>query len=128
MKTPRTDEAEILYGDCTHAHCQDESHLSGDFADFARQLETELAAITALADQMAETLKRIFECQDAPDIDIGGESQFGLHCGVEDRGCYDRYEGADYGYSQGVERALEWSSNEAFAALAAYENQKQKTP
>lgn len=57
MNTLRTDAAEILYSDCTHAHCQDESHLSGDFADFARQLETELSAMTALADRMAEALR-----------------------------------------------------------------------
>lgn len=117
MNTPRTDAA-INTGIYSTFEWEVVS------ANFARQLETELAAITALADRLAEALKRIFECQDAPGIDIGGESQLGLHCGVEDRGCYDRYEGADYGYSQGVERALEWSSNEAFAAIAAYENHK----
>lgn len=77
-----------------------------------------------VSEDLAFALKGIAEGKDAPDIDIGGESQFGLHCGVEDRGCCDRYDGADYGYSQGVERALEWSSSEASAALATYEARK----
>lgn len=38
-------------------------------------------------------LKRIAECEAAPDIDPTGETEFGLHCGVEDRGCSNRYEG-----------------------------------
>jgi hypothetical protein len=66
---------------------------------------------------LREALVRIANCMDAPDIDAGGEIQVGLHCGVEDRGCTDRYEGADYGYSQGVHRALEWAVNEAAYSL-----------
>lgn len=62
-------------------------------------------------------LERIATCEDAPDIDATGEWQFGLHCGVEDRGCQDRYEGADYGHTVGVEKALEWASNEAKNAI-----------
>lgn len=55
MVTPRTDAEEDKHGNgnAMHAHCHDSSHLSGDFADFARQLETELAAMTALADRLA---------------------------------------------------------------------------
>ena len=70
-----------------------------------------------LVRHLLDALKRIAECEDAPDIDIGGEAKFGLHCGVEDRSCSDRYEGADYGYSCGVERGLEWAVNEAKHAL-----------
>jgi hypothetical protein len=58
MKTPRTD-AEVEkhgHGSTMRAHCLNSSHLSGDFADFARQLETELQAMTALADKMAEAI------------------------------------------------------------------------
>ena len=62
-------------------------------------------------------LKRISEGDDAPDIDVCGEWQLGLHCGVEDRDCRDRYQGADYGHTVGVERTLEWASNEAKLAL-----------
>jgi hypothetical protein len=62
-------------------------------------------------------LKRIAACKDAPAIDAEGEWQIGLHCGVEDRNCRDRYDGADYGHTVGVEKALEWASNEAKAAL-----------
>lgn len=65
-----------------------------------------------------EALKRISECQDAPNIDVSGDWQFGLHCGVEDRAIRDRYAGADYGHAVGAERALEWASNEAKYALA----------
>ena len=62
-------------------------------------------------------LKRIAACEDAPAIDAEGEWQTGLHCGVEDRNCRDRYDGADYGHTVGVEKALEWASSEAKAAL-----------
>jgi hypothetical protein len=70
-------------------------------------------------DRLRAALVRIRDGEDAPDCDLGGERQIGVHCGVEDRGCSDRYEGADYGYAQGVERALEWASNEADAALTS---------
>ena len=63
-------------------------------------------------------LHRIAECKDAPAIDPTGECETGLHCGVEDRDCRDRYEGANYGYAQGTERALEWAVNEAKHALS----------
>lgn len=68
---------------------------------------------------LREALSRIHACTDSPDIDVGGEMQIGLHCGVEDRGCRDRYDGADVGWSQGVERTLEWAQNEAAFALNA---------
>ena len=62
-------------------------------------------------------LKRIAELEDAPEIDATGEWRFGLHCGVEDRNCSDRYDGADYGHAVGVEKGLEWASNFAKSAL-----------
>ena len=67
--------------------------------------------------RLREGLDRIARGVDAPDIDAEGQIQFGLHCGVEDRACADRYEGADYGYASGVEHALEWARNEAEATL-----------
>lgn len=67
-------------------------------------------------------LKRIAECEDAPDIDASGDWQRGLYCGVEDRDCRDRYEGADYGHAVGVEKGLEWASNEAKYALEQVAN------
>jgi hypothetical protein len=67
-------------------------------------------------------LKRIAEGEDAPDIDATGEWRFGLHCGVEDRDCQDRYDGADYGHTVGVEKGLEWASNEAKHALEQMAN------
>ena len=62
-------------------------------------------------------LRRIAEFEDAPEIDAIGEWQFGLHCGVEDRQCRDRYEGADYGHTVGAERVMEWAGNEAKHAI-----------
>jgi len=59
-----------------------------------------------------ELAKRLLESESFPDEDISGEYQVGLHCGVEDRGCCDRYDGADYGYAQGVEACAEWLKNE----------------
>jgi len=76
------------------------------------------------AEQIAalrSALDRIHSCADSPDIDVSGEYQTGLHCGVEDRDCQDRYQGADYGWSQGVERTLEWAQNEAAFALKQHE-------
>lgn len=73
--------------------------------------------------RLREALQRIANCTDAPDIDPVGEIRVGLHCGVEDRNLADRYEGADYGYSCGVERTLEWASNEAKHALAESETE-----
>lgn len=68
--------------------------------------------------RLRAALQRIANCEDAPDIDATGIRQTGLHCGVEDRSCRDRYEGADYGHTVGAEKALEWAKNEADFALA----------
>jgi len=77
---------------------------------------------SALLGGMIEALTRIANCTDAPDIDATGEWQIGLHCGVEDRDCRDRYDGADFGHAVGVEKALEWASNEAKHALSKLPN------
>ena len=61
-------------------------------------------------------LHRIAERVDAPNIDPMGSTEFGLHCGVEDMGASNRYEGANIGYKQGCEAALEWATNEAKCA------------
>jgi len=75
-----------------------------------RQLEATIS-------RYRKALKRIAECKDAPDIDPTGDTEYGLHCGVEDCMASDRYEGANIGYAQGCEAALEWASNEAKHAL-----------
>ena len=75
-----------------------------------------------LVRHLLAALKRIVECEDAPDSDIGGETRLGLHCGVEDRNCCDRYEGADYGYAQGVEQALKWAVTEVQSILDSLPN------
>lgn len=40
----------------------------------------------------------------------------GLGCGVEDRGLYDRYECAEYGWQDGVDRAIECVPEQIFDA------------
>ena len=77
------------------------------------------SALLAIA---TAALEHIAKCEDAPDINAIGEWKTGLHCGVEDRDCRDRYEGADYGHTVGVEKGLEWASNEAKHALEQMAN------
>lgn len=74
--------------------------------------------LRAQRDALLEAFERIKSGTDAPPIDVFGDYQFGLHCGVEDRSCSSRYDGADYGWAQGVERTIEWAANEAEAAIA----------
>lgn len=69
--------------------------------------------------RLTEGLTRIKDLTDSPDIDPTGDIQLGLHCWAGDRDLQDRYQGADFGYAQGVDRALEWAANEAHAALSA---------
>ena len=68
-------------------------------------------------DRLRVALQLIASGEDAPDLEVEGDARSGLHCGVEDRDCRDRYEGADFGYTVGVEKTLEWARNEANAAL-----------
>lgn len=57
--TPETDTEEDKHGNgnAMHAHCHDSSHLSGDFADFARRLERERDAARAEIALMREAIK-----------------------------------------------------------------------
>ena len=99
--------------------------MSSNLKPFMNKNETSNAdCLQRLVGQLVEALTRISTCQDAPDIDPVGDVEFGLHCGVEDRSCTDRYDGANFGYAQGVERTLEWASNEAKHALAMLPNEK----
>jgi len=84
-------------------------------------LELVLCRLVAQREQLREALTRISKATDAPEIDATGDWQRGLHCGVEDRDCRDRYEGADYGHAVGVEKGLEWARNEAQHALELME-------
>lgn len=78
--------------------------------------------VARLVWDLRDALTRIIECENAPDSEIGGEARLGLHCGVEDRSCSDRYEGADYGYAQGVDQALKWAVKEVQGILEALPN------
>ena len=71
--------------------------------------------------ELLDALAKIRDCDDAPIIDPSGDVEFGLHCGVEDRQCEDRYEGANYGYAQGSEKTREWACNIASSAIARVE-------
>ena len=75
----------------------------------------EIFSTRVLADnyrKMKEALVRISKLHNAPDPHLMGDAETGIHCGVEDTGCNDRYEGANYGYSCGVENMEEWVRNE----------------
>jgi hypothetical protein len=69
------------------------------------------------AERLRAALVGIADCKDSPSLTPEGDMELGLHCGVEDRGCSDRYEGANVGFEQGMERGLELASNEAKGAL-----------
>ena len=71
-------------------------------------------------------LERISNCEGAPDIDPIGDWQFGLHCGLEDRGLHNRYDCANYGHSVGAERCLEWAADEAKFALKKISEERDK--
>lgn len=75
-----------------------------------------------LVRHLTDALTRISQCVDAPDLEVSGDYEFGLHCGVEDNDCSDRYEGANYGYTTGMEAGLEWATNEAKHALETVPN------
>lgn len=56
---------------------------------------------------------------DEPQIDLVGDYQKGLFCGLEDRGEQsDGYAACLYGFNEGVERALEWAQGEVHDAIA----------
>ncbi len=95
MKTPRTD-AERRSLKKSKSYPPDPVS-----AEFARQLETELIAMTALADRLAEALKGFTEI----------EYLYAL------------------GRSEDSEQSVVYSQHDSAArALAAYENHKKQTP
>lgn len=56
---------------------------------------------------------------DEPRVELTGEYQTGLYCGLEDCGAHeDGYAGCDYGFEQGVTRTLEWAQGVIAAVLA----------
>lgn len=81
----------------------------------------EIAALKSQVERLTGILNEINNLDGAPDDDVGGDMQSGLHCGVEDRGCSDRYQGADYGWNQGVFRMKEWVLGITEQALAGKE-------
>lgn len=116
---PRSRAIKAVIEGCI-ACCSDCDVLGMDDRNLIREpvAVAELKAVREENARLSEALQRIASFTDAPDIDPIGDIQFGLHCGVEDRNCSDRYEGADFGYTQGVERAFEWVKNEATYALS----------
>ncbi len=129
--TPQTDEAvhKIIGPGTVSINAEGWQNRFGQLANHARRLERELTAANAERDKANATierlsgaLKRIANAEDAPEIDPCGEIQFGLYCGVEDRGCSDRYEGADFGFAEGSSRMIDWAINEAKAAITPKED------
>ncbi len=55
-----------------------------------------------------EKLQALKDLKGAPNIN---PDTFPLNCGVEDAGCVDRYDGAEYGYRLGAEAVFEWVDN-----------------
>lgn len=57
--TPETDleVAKHCHGSTMHAHCLNSSHLSGDFANFARRLERERDAARTEIEAMREAIR-----------------------------------------------------------------------
>lgn len=82
----------------------------------ALELEVEVARLRGLLQQIADA--------DDADLELRGDRRVGVHCGVEDKGCTDRYEGADYGYTQGVERTLEWAQNIAREGISGEDDDR----
>jgi len=82
----------------------------------AAMLEAD-ADVRVERDRLRDALQLIASGEDAPDLEVEGDARSGLHCGVEDRDLRDRYDGADFGYTVGAEKTLEWARNEANAAL-----------
>lgn len=100
MDTPRTDAAEWdYYDECTPA---DNMVV---LADFARQLERELAAMTALANRLAEALEAIKESA--------------KYVANEDNYLHTEFDPCNHGIQ---------IRDKAKEALAAYENHKKQTP
>lgn len=64
-----------------------------------------------MSDKLIEACKRLLEGPvDEPQIDLAGDYQTGLFCGLEDNGMQgDAYDACIYGFEKGVERALEWA-------------------
>lgn len=74
-------------------------------------LATALATVSTQAALIAELqsiIQKLRDCEDGPSEDLSGDAQNGVHCGVEDVGCVNRYDGANYGYSKGVAAVYEW--------------------
>lgn len=61
----------------------------------AVNLEQELKKAKSDIERLRDALKEI--------VNPAGEYYTGLHCGVEDRDIYDRYEAADYGWESAFE-------------------------
>lgn len=62
-------------------------------------------------ERLKALLAEIIEAADGPPIDYETSEGCGLYCGVEDHGCEDRYQGAEYGYAVGAESVLTWATS-----------------
>lgn len=99
--------------------CRDEQSP----VEMAKDVVKERDDLRLINSKLSQAMKRIKKVVDSPSIDPVGDERTGLHCGVEDRCIGSTYDAVDYGYAQGVERALEWAASMAEAALDSVEQQ-----
>ena len=95
------------------SRCQE--RLQAEAIELRRRLfEAEVGAAV-----MRAALTAIESFASAPPIDYEIFTGCGLFCGVEDRCCADRYDGAVFGYAIGAESTREWAAGIAHEAIAS---------
>jgi hypothetical protein len=105
-----------------HLTTTDKSFLTKE-AERATQLTAHIAALKATLESEAKLLEACNEISagpvDEPQIELSGEYETGLFCGLEDRDLQGTgYEACRYGFEVGVERGLEWAQGIILAAVA----------
>ena len=77
-------------------------------ADMEAQ-EARIRALEAACRKMAKAINDV--CSEVDWPELTNTMRQGLGCGVEDRGIHDRYEAAEYGYEDALERCAEFIRN-----------------
>lgn len=77
-------------------------------ADMEAQ-EARIRALEAACRKMAKAINDV--CSEVDWPELTNTMRQGLGCGVEDRGIHDRYEAAEYGYEDALERCADFIKN-----------------
>ena len=72
-------------------------------------LREHIRELEAACRVMAKAIKDV--CSEVDWPELTNTMRQGLGCGVEDRGIHDRYEAAEYGYEDALERCAEFIKN-----------------